>query len=125
LKSIGYCKPQKKVIKCKRALELNTPAALRVNGINGNFTRPISLASTATLRIAAIAILMFRKFGFLLVFSIGKYILIKNGTDKPMSRYEWEKLMESSYITMPKWYYNISECDRRYDEVRKTMNKSV
>ena len=64
---------------------------------------------------------MFRKFGFLLVFSIGKYILIKNESDKPMSRYEWERLMESSYITMPKWYYNISECDRRYDEDCRTI----
>ena len=104
------------MIKCKRTLELNTPAALMVNGINGNFTRLISLVITVTLRIAAIVILMYRKFGFLLVFSIGKYILIKNESDKPMSRYEWERLMESSYITMPKWYYNISECDRRYDE---------
>ena len=56
--------------------------------------------------------------------AIGKYILIKNESDKPMSRYEWERLMESSYITMPKWYYNISECDRRYDEYCHAFNRN-
>ena len=41
---------------------------------------------------------------------------------KFMSRYEWEKLMESSYTIMPDWYYKKSECDKRYDEDRRMFN---
>ena len=43
---------------------------------------------------------------------------------KFMSRYEWEKLLESSYTVMPKWYYNKSECDRRYDEYCHAFNRN-
>jgi len=44
---------------------------------------------------------------------------------EPMSRYEWEKLLESSYTIMPKWYYNKTECDRRYDEYCRAFNRNM
>ena len=43
-----------------------------VNGTNGNCTRLMFSATIVTLRIAVIVILISRKFGFLLVFSIGR-----------------------------------------------------
>ena len=48
-----------------------------------------------------------------------------DGMVEPMSRYEWEKLLESSYTIMPKWYYNKTECDRRYDEYCRAFNRNM
>ena len=44
--------------------------------------------------------------------------------NKPLSRYLWEKLLESNYTIMPKWYYNKIECDRRYDEYCHAFNRN-
>lgn len=33
-----------------------------------------------------------------------------------MTRWEWEKKLESSYTIMPKWYYNKTKCDKEYEE---------
>ena len=48
-----------------------------------------------------------------------------NGMVEPMTRYEWEKLLESSYTIMPKWYYNKTECDRQYNEYRKSFLQNM
>ena len=42
-----------------------------------------------------------------------------------MTRYQWEKLLESSYTIMPKWYYNKTECDRRYHEYCRAFNRNM
>ncbi len=48
----------------------------------------------------------------------------KDNFNKPLPRYLWEKQVESSYTILPKWFYNKSECDRRYAEYCRVHNRN-
>ena len=48
----------------------------------------------------------------------------KDNFNKPLPRYIWEKQVESNYTILPKWFYNKSECDRRYAEYCRVHNRN-
>jgi hypothetical protein len=48
----------------------------------------------------------------------------KDNFNKPLPRYLWEKQIESSYTILPKWFYDISECDRQYAEYCRVHNRN-